>query len=352
MANILLSQITLAGASPASNDTFLGVTAGNLDIRFTRAQLDASIAPVAINLTGKVGLAQGGTNADLSATGGSHQFLRQNSSGATVDVIQPAFTDLSGSLASSQLPAGVLLTYVATSDPGAANDNTQGYAAGSPGINTGTGRAFICRSASTGAAVWEPLGPSAHPGYIANNWYALYPSTGSEIASGGLVAGTTYLTPFFLPFRMTVHALGWRITTLGTSNTQVAIYRNNSGATPALNRPGTLVASTASVVNTSTGAFSQILSSDQQLEIGWYWSAMQNGDTTVRILTRGAADGQTPHFMGSATLGSTLATSANVQGVSFTGTFGTWPADISGSTFAEVTTNLVPFIVAQAASIP
>jgi len=43
----------------------------------------------------KIGLAYGGTNADLSATGGAHQFLRQNSSGATIDVVQPALADLS-----------------------------------------------------------------------------------------------------------------------------------------------------------------------------------------------------------------------------------------------------------------
>jgi len=299
MANIRLSQITPSGANPASNDNFVGVTAAGADVLFTRAQLDAAISPAAANM-----------------------------------------------------PSGFLKTYVAASDPGTANDNTQGYAAGSHGINTGTGRAFICRSATTGAAVWEPLGPLGHPGFIANNWYPMFPPTGTEAASGALVAGTTYLAPFFLPFRMTVHALGWRITTLGTSNTQAALYRNNSGATPALNRPGTLIASTASVVNTAAGAFSQTLSSDQQLEIGWYWHAMQNNDTTVRVLARSATDGQTSHFMGSATLGSVLATSAIIQGLSFTGTFGTWPSDISGSTFTEITTNIVGLVVLQATSIP
>lgn len=43
----------------------------------------------------KIGLAFGGTNADLSGTGGTSRFLRQNSSGAAVDVVQPQTGDLS-----------------------------------------------------------------------------------------------------------------------------------------------------------------------------------------------------------------------------------------------------------------
>jgi hypothetical protein len=42
----------------------------------------------------------------------------------------------------------------ATTDPGAASDNTQGYAAGSIWINTAAFRVWICQSAATSAAVW------------------------------------------------------------------------------------------------------------------------------------------------------------------------------------------------------
>lgn len=51
-----------------------------------------------------VPLAHGGTNADLSATGGASQFLKQASAGAAITVVQPSFSDLSGSAALSQLP--------------------------------------------------------------------------------------------------------------------------------------------------------------------------------------------------------------------------------------------------------
>lgn len=43
----------------------------------------------------KVGLAYGGTNADLSATGGTSQYLKQASAGAAITVGQPATADLS-----------------------------------------------------------------------------------------------------------------------------------------------------------------------------------------------------------------------------------------------------------------
>jgi hypothetical protein len=42
-----------------------------------------------------IGLAKGGTNADLSGTGGTSQFLRQNTVGGTISVVRPAVTDLS-----------------------------------------------------------------------------------------------------------------------------------------------------------------------------------------------------------------------------------------------------------------
>jgi hypothetical protein len=60
----------------------------------------------------KVGLAYGGTNADLSATGGTSQVLKQVSAGAAVTVGQLATTDLTG------LGAGVA-TFLAT--PSSAN---------------------------------------------------------------------------------------------------------------------------------------------------------------------------------------------------------------------------------------
>ncbi len=55
--------------------------------------------------SGQLALAQGGTNADLSATGGAHQFLKQSSSGAAITV---------GTIAAGDLPAGVVSSPLTT----------------------------------------------------------------------------------------------------------------------------------------------------------------------------------------------------------------------------------------------
>lgn len=54
--------------------------------------------------TGTLTLAQGGTGANLAATGGSNQVLMQTSAGAAITVAQLGFSDLSGSIATSQIP--------------------------------------------------------------------------------------------------------------------------------------------------------------------------------------------------------------------------------------------------------
>ena len=44
-----------------------------------------------------------------------------------------------------------------TADPGASNDESEGYEVGSWWINTSTGDAFVCLDASAGAAVWSSV---------------------------------------------------------------------------------------------------------------------------------------------------------------------------------------------------
>lgn len=56
------------------------------------------------SLATPVSLANGGTHADLSATGGASQVLKQASAGADVTVGQLAFTDVSGVATPAQMP--------------------------------------------------------------------------------------------------------------------------------------------------------------------------------------------------------------------------------------------------------
>lgn len=63
----------------------------------------------------KIGLAYGGTNADLSATGGTHQVLKQSALGAAITVAQIACGDLSDATAlCSTVPATGIATFLAT----------------------------------------------------------------------------------------------------------------------------------------------------------------------------------------------------------------------------------------------
>jgi hypothetical protein len=54
------------------------------------------------DISGILGLAKGGTNANLSATGGASQVLKQVSVGAAITVAQLAFTDISGTASANQ----------------------------------------------------------------------------------------------------------------------------------------------------------------------------------------------------------------------------------------------------------
>lgn len=83
----------------ANRITSTGGTTPVIDISATYIG-QASITTLGTITTGvwqgtKIGLAFGGTNADLSATGGASQVLRQSSSGAAITVSQLAASDLS-----------------------------------------------------------------------------------------------------------------------------------------------------------------------------------------------------------------------------------------------------------------
>lgn len=83
-SNQVLKQSTVGG-----NITVATLVAGDIP----------SLAASKIT-SGQLALAQGGTNADLSATGGSNQFLKQTSSGAAVTVAAISAADITSALAS------------------------------------------------------------------------------------------------------------------------------------------------------------------------------------------------------------------------------------------------------------
>ncbi len=89
------AQLLMSAATFGSDRRWFAVTpSGDISITDTGVTAYSGIVP----------LAKGGANTDLSGTGGASNFLRQNSVGANITVVQPAFTDISGSVAATQLP--------------------------------------------------------------------------------------------------------------------------------------------------------------------------------------------------------------------------------------------------------
>jgi hypothetical protein len=242
--------------------------------------------------------------------------------------------------------------YVSSSNPGASNDNTQGYAAGSYGVNSATGRAFVCRSASTNAAIWAPLAPSRYPDPIAGNWFI--PSGCENVAAGAAIGISTITTlvPFILHERCTISTLGCKVTVVGSTNTQLGLYNSSSST----RKPTTLIDHTGAIVNTTRTAISGALGSNQQLEAGLYWFAVQQNDATVAYMAISTTSGFYCQAIGDATLTNLIFTGPNgncTNAISVSMAYGTWTADITASTFTQENnnvTNAAPWLLI--ASIP
>lgn len=82
-----------------------------------------------------VPLANGGLNADLSATGGAGKFLKQASAGAAITVVQPSFTDLTGTISQAQFPATTDLPAGGTLEWNGATSGTYSCVASTTGGN-------------------------------------------------------------------------------------------------------------------------------------------------------------------------------------------------------------------------
>lgn len=274
------------------------------------------------------------------ALSGAYTDLTGKPSLATV-ATSGAYADLSGA-------PTVLKAYVASSDPGAANDNTQGYAAGSVGLNSSTGAAFRCLSAGTGVAVWLRQAYADHPGYVVNGWYLPWPAV--LAGSSALAINSIRLIPFIPVSDVTINSLGARCTTVGTTNTQFAIYASTAPGT--LQRPtGSQLSSTASIVNTSTGVHSAALGASVALSAGLvYWLAVNCGDSAAVYAVPTSGIAQLAWMIGSATSTTTLSTSS-LTSLSTPVTFGTW-GDLTSATFTEATDTKYCFVGFKVASVP
>jgi len=234
-------------------------------------------------------------------------------------------------------------TYAAATDPGPTNDSTQGFAAGSHGINTGTGRAFVCRSAAPGAAVWVPIDFKTN--YKAGNFYLPANISGVTIVGSGIGSTTWAICPGLIRQRCTISTLGSSVTTLSaTGNFACGIYTNDPVSPALIDHTGPLSAAAVTFVSGPLGA-------NQQLEEGYYLFITAFSDSTQAIASNNTS-GLLAIDFGSPTGANVIKPTAQLAGYSIGGQiFGTWPPTLTRASFVEGLAK-IPIVAFQVASVP
>lgn len=343
-------------AVSGTTDTVLAADCGNL-VNYTNA---GSVA---------VTLPQAGTTG--FAARAFFQFCTQ---GAGTTTITPTTSTIGGA-ATKTLTGGTAAAPVCTgviSDgtnyqlvpaggsgsgtPGGSSGQVQFNNAGSFGGFTASGDATINTSTGVVTTVGE------HPGYVSGNWNG--PPNIPMVQTGNAFPANTIACNFVvIPRLITVNALGAAINTAGSTNLQLAIYANSAS-----NRPSTLIGNTGNIANNVTGAVSGAMSANKQIGPGgsdggkYVWMCVNQNDSTAVYSVPNVGQLHFAGFAGDATLsnltnsGSNDAPSgvhcsgANCQGGS--STFGTWPANLSTSTWGlarpSTTGQIIPVIFFKA----
>ena len=214
---------------------------------------------------------------------------------------------------------------------------------------------------SAGSSVLDCSMPG--PLYIASNWYLPY-GTGNLAATTALAANIIRCHAAIMPQKVTVGALGIRISTAGT-NASLAIYASSSG------RPGAKIGETAPIdVSGAAGAKTGSLLANKQIGPGGadggrtVWLCY-NGDNASTVSSGpSVAAGWQAGLIGSSSAAQILTASTPIIGVTCTGaacaggsstfpTSGNWPATLAGTTWSDISgSGSIPAIGWQAASVP
>lgn len=221
--------------------------------------------------------------------------------------------------------------------------------------------AFSCGTSSSGGG---STGTGPAPPAVVNNWYLPQAMASGGVGGAAAAANTIYCNYGNVSQKLTINALGTRVTTLSAGNNlQLAIYANANG------RPAALLSSTGNISTTTVAAVSAALGSNQQVGPGStngadVWFCRNQDNAVAASLTPFQTNSSTffASTIGSATLTNVVPISAAVNGVSCAGanciggssTFNTWPATLAASTWTEITASLLfsPVVSYQVTSVP
>lgn len=209
------------------------------------------------------------------------------------------------------------------------------------GVNLDCGSNKVCQ---VGGA---PLSSDFY-GYVVGKWY-LPPQTGGLSGPTLAVANSIRCFPNPIKQRVTINALGLRVSALSVAgNQQIAIYAHNA----ATGYPtGTALVSTASISTTLTGSLNAAVSFQFQPNTV-YWFCSNSDNATVTNPQIANVGGEIPALMGSATQSIDMQNSITVIGTTISQTFGTWP-DLTSASFVDVAGSVsMPAIQFKPASIP
>lgn len=385
-SGLVCAAIT-AGGSVTSIATACAVAGGTITTTGTirGAATDSTVTGTSYSLVdGDCGLIKRSTNAALTTitagspagfTNASTWFTTIKSDGAAGITLTPSGVTIDGSGSSITIATGKSLdlysdgaNYHTLPGNGGGGVTTTGSPASGnlaafSGASTITNGNLSGDCATSGTLATNCI--DSHPGYIANNWY-LPGNQGTFTVAANSPQNQISCKYGYVPQKVTIGALGVRISNVGTTNIQLAIYANSNG------RPGSLLSNTASIVNTSTGVVTANLGANRQVGPGGtngdrnVWFCTNSNDNSATYVGEGQSSGFGDFSTGSPTASDLLVTNNGdgIYGISCSGTnacggvtptFGTWPSSLAGTTWNVVTGgsgNQNPIVLFKVVSVP
>lgn len=280
LANTSISALVLGNGTSAPS-AYAGTSCTN---QFPRSLNGSGVATCAsvvnADISGLIGLAHGALNLDLTATGGTSKFVRQNTLGGAMDVVRPSCADLSdagtGCTGSTGASAVTALTGdVSATGPGSvaatlatvnANTGSWGSSTAIPNFTVdGKGRITAAGTNVVIAPAGTLTGATLAANVLASSLTSVGTLTGGATGAGFTVALGTSTVTGRLAFANLTQCAGLSLLGVtGSATADLACITGTAGQVPRINAGGTgflfgLVPA-ASIVTGTSGANIPLLS--------------------------------------------------------------------------------------------